>query len=325
MRVKYWGVRGSLPSAPRPEQNIEDAERIMQRFFLLGFSKASDIPAFFSSQNIRDLGGYGTATISVEVKSSSGGQLIIDGGSGLRHLSEHMMRGAAGEGTAEIHIFMTHFHWDHLIGLPFFAPHFISGNKIHYYAVQPELPTMVKNLFRRPNFPVDFQSLSASIDFHQLEPRKLFILGDFKITPYQLDHPDPCWGYRIENQGRVYSHCIDTEGTRFTHEALGLDLPLYQGVDLMCFDAQYTLPELVEKANWGHSAAQIGLDIGFRENIKRILFAHHDPGAQTQRIRSLEKQVRDYYQWKVRQAEINHSILPKVEWEFVYEGLEVEV
>lgn len=323
-KLKYWGVRGSLPSSPSPEQWVKEFEKLLSGFFKAGYSRSEEIAQYLKGLSTPRVGGFGTATTCVEIRSPQS-QIIIDGGSGIRHLSEKMVRGSAGKGEATIHIFLTHFHWDHLIGLPFFAPHFISGNKIHYYAVQPELEEMVRGVFHKPYFPVPFEALGAKVEFHRLEPRKPARIGEFTITPYQLDHPDPCWGYRVEMGGKVYAHCVDTEGTRSTAEALGPDLPLYQNADLMYFDAQYTLPELAEKANWGHSAAQLGLDIAFRENIKYVIFAHHDPGATTAQILEIKAQTQDYYEWRLKMAQAQQQKLPKVLWRYAYEGLEVDL
>src|SRR5690606_14018096 len=157
------------------------------------------------------------------------------------------------------------------------------------------------------------------------EPRKTIKIGDMNITPYQLDHPDPCWGYKVQVGDKTYAHCVDTEGTRVTREELGEDLPLYQGVDLMYFDAQYTFPELAEKANWGHSAAQIGIDIALRENVKHILFAHHDPGATIQQIREIRQQTQEYYNWRIENAKEANETLPPLKWDFAHEGLEVKL
>lgn len=324
LRIKYWGVRGSLPSAPMPELTFQHFQNVMMLFFKQGHKNADEVTEFLKGQSIPRIGGFGTATTCVEVNSSRQ-QIIIDGGSGIRQLSERMMTGSASQGQAEIHIFLTHFHWDHLIGLPFFAPHFIKGNKIHYYAVQDNLDEMVKVIFRKPWFPVPFEALGAQIQFHQLKPREVFQLQDMKITPYKLDHPDPCWGFKVQSGNRTYSHCVDTEGTRITQESLGEDLPLYQGVDLMYFDAQYTLPELAEKANWGHSAAQLGLELAQREGIKAVLFAHHDPGANTEQIFHIQARIRQYYDEQMKKSILNHQTLPEVQWRYAYEGMEVDL
>jgi len=321
LRVVFWGVRGSLPSSASPKKIKENFETLLKLFVSRGNTKADQVASFLDSWPLPDVGGYGTATTCVEVLSPRT-QLIIDGGSGIRNLSEHIMRNVKPKGPVQYHIFLTHFHWDHLIGIPFFAPFFIPGNTINFYAVQPELEEMIRGKFKKPYFPVQFESLPAKVVFHQMEARKSFKLEDMSITPYQLDHPDPCWGAKVESAGKAYAHCVDTEGTRVSRESLGPDLPLYQGVDLMYFDAQYTLPELVEKANWGHSAAQLGLDIAFRENIKKVAFGHHDPGAVNGQVQDLIQQTEEYYTWRRRSAETNHTELPSVDWCFAYEGLE---
>lgn len=322
--AKFWGVRGSLPSAPTPDEWSYHIEGVLRGFFAAGFRDSSQIQKFMQQANVPDLGGYGSATTCVELKSARS-QLIIDGGSGIRSLSQKIMTGTTGRAKGPFHIFMTHFHWDHVIGLPFFAPHFIPGTEIHYYAVQTELEQVVRGIFKRPYFPVHFEDLKAKIHFHILEPRRSFKIEDFVVTPYELDHPDPCWGLKVESGGKVYSHCVDTEGTRVTREELGLDLPLYQGVDLMYFDAQYTLPELAEKANWGHSASQVGLDIALREGVKTVLFAHHDPGARVDEIHDLVRQTREYYESRRSWADENHEALPEVNWSFAHEGLEIKL
>ena len=324
LRIKFWGVRGSLPSSPTPEEWAKDFENLMGGFFKSGYKEQAHVRSYISSLPISQVGGFGTATTCIEVKSKKA-QIIIDCGSGIRNLGEQMMRGPASNGQANIHIFLTHFHWDHLIGLPFFSPIFIAGNRVNFYAVQPDLEQMIRGKFKRPYFPVGYENLPSDIRFYTLDPRKALKIEDMTITPYQLDHPDPCWGYKVESSGKSYAHCVDTEGTRSTREALGPDLPLYQNCDLMYFDAQYTLPELAEKANWGHSAAQIGLDIAFRENIKYVIFAHHDPGATTRQIFELKKQTREYYDWRMQSAGTNRITLPNVKWRYAYEGLEVDL
>lgn len=324
LHLKFWGVRGSLPSCQSPKEWVNSVSHSIGDFFRSGYSHPDQIKEYIAKQSIENLGGFGTHTTVVEVNSNQQ-QIIIDGGSALANLGNQMMKGPAGQGKAEIHIFMTHFHWDHVLGIPFFPPHFVKGNVIHYYAVQPELEDIVRLKFRKPLFPVSYESLPCTIKFHQLEPRQTVKVGDIEVTPYQLDHPDPCWGFKVCHGGKTYAHCVDTEATRVTRESLGLDLPLYQGVDVMYFDAQYTLPELTDKSNWGHSAAQIGLDLAFREGIKRVVFAHHDPGATNQQIQELHRETLSYFLWRQNSASTNRIELPKVEWQYGYEGLELDL
>lgn len=324
LTIKYWGVRGSLPSAPTPTEWTYHIEGVLRNFFTSGYRDLSQISKYMKTLEEPLVGGYGTATTSVEIRSGKS-QILIDGGSGIRNLSEAIMHGTTGRAKGPFHIFMTHFHWDHVIGLPFFTPHFIPGSEIHYYAVQSDLEQLIRGVFKKPYFPVPFEALKANIHFHILEPRKAIKIDDFTITPYQLDHPDPCWGYKVEAGGKAYAHCVDTEGTRVTREELGLDLPLYQNIDVMYFDAQYTLPELAEKANWGHSAAQVGLEIARREGIRRVLFAHHDPGARPEHVMELKRQTGEYYQSLMSKATGSHEASKEIIWDFAHEGLEIKL
>lgn len=324
LNIKYWGTRGSLPSSMLPGEWGLHFEGLLRGFFASGYRDSSQVGKYIDSIEIPHIGGYGSSTTCVEV-SSPHGQVIIDGGSGIRVLSERIMTGSYGRPRGPFHIYMTHFHWDHVIGLPFFTPHFLPGVQIHYYAVQPELEQLIRGIFRKPYFPVPFENLASKIHFHVLEPRKPFQIDDLTLTPFQLDHPDPCWGLKVESGGKTYAHCVDTEGTRVSREDLGPDLPLYQNVDLMYYDAQYTFPELADKANWGHSAAQIGLDIAFREGIKKVLFAHHDPGASIQTIQEIKRQTQEYYQWRLETARENGDNVHDVAWDFAHEGMEIKL
>jgi phosphoribosyl 1,2-cyclic phosphodiesterase len=324
LRIKIWGARGSLPSPMSPWALEEHMRNLLQEFTERGYSKKQDVDQFLSEVPRHRFGGYGGNTPCVEVRSANQ-QLIIDGGSGIRQLGYDLMAGPCGRGTGELHLLFTHFHWDHLIGLPFFTPIFIPGNKIHVYAVQPDLPEVFKTLFQKPYFPVPLERLGAQISYHQLEPRKPKTFGDIQVTPYELDHPDPCWGYRIESGGKSFAHCVDTECARVTQAELGPDLPLYQGVDLMIFDAQYTLMETIEKVNWGHAAASLGLDIAMREGIKKVLFMHHDPASTMEKIAAAETQARRYYENQLKAARRANAKEFAIDWSFAHEGLVVEI
>jgi phosphoribosyl 1,2-cyclic phosphodiesterase len=324
MRIKIWGARGSLPAPLLVSEREKRVKESLQGFFEAGYKKPEEIDKYLEGLPPHLYGGYGGNTPCVEVRVEDQ-RLIIDAGSGIRHLGYELLAGPCGKGAGEVHLLFTHFHWDHLIGMPFFAPVFIPGNKIHVYAVQPDLKEVFQTLFRKPFFPVSLENLGAKIEYHRLEPRKPTKFGEITVIPYQLDHPDPCWGYRFESGGKVYSHCVDTECTRVTREQLGPDLPLYQNVDLMVFDAQYTLMETIEKVNWGHAAASLGLDIAMREGVKKVLFMHHDPASSDEKIAAAEAQARRYYNNQLKNARRSGASLTDVEWAFVQEGMTIKI
>lgn len=324
MRVKLWGVRGSLPTASAPVVVETQVRALLTEILNSSLEPGTALDRFFAAQPATKIGGYGGNTSCVEIKTDRA-SIIIDSGSGIRALGQELMRGPLGAGRGEVHIFFTHFHWDHIIGLPFFAPVFRPGNEIHLYAVQPDLEKIIRTLFQKPFFPVPFEVVPSNIEFHRLEPRVPIMIGDLSLTPYQLDHPDPCWGFRITNGKRVFSYCVDTECVRTSAEDLGADLPLYQGIDAMVFDAQYTLAQAAERVNWGHSAAPIGLDIAMREGIKRMYFAHHDPFSSDVQIAAAEAATRAYHENQIKANQKAGRSYHDVHWEFAQEGLVIRL
>ncbi|MCB0407896.1 MAG: MBL fold metallo-hydrolase [Bdellovibrionales bacterium] len=321
MKVKLWGVRGSLP---RPESPDKLNARILQILEDFHSSKAKSVKDFADSLLPNQLGGYGGNTSCMEVFDGDQ-SIIIDCGSGIKDLGMQLMAGPAAKGNAKIDILITHFHWDHVIGLPFFIPIFIPGNEITFYGVQEDLGQCIKEMFKKPFFPVDFAWLPSKIRFEILEPRKTVKIDGLDVTPYQLDHPDPCWGYRIEKNGRAYAHCVDTEATRVTEQELGKDLGLYKDTNLMVFDGQYTLVEVIEKVNWGHAVAGLGLDIAMREKIDHVVFVHHDPYATHEKIQAAIQQTQDYYQLRVSECKSIGLEVHDVTWEFGFEGMVLDV
>src|SRR6185503_3371395 len=123
----------------------------------------------------------------------------------------------------------------------------------------------------------------------------------------------------------VFSYCVDTECTWMSVRELGPDLPLYQGVDVMIFDAQYSFLEATERINWGHSSAPIGLDLALREKVKRLYFIHHDPAASDGKIAKVEEQTREYFESLLAGGRESREPLPELDWCFAREGMVIEV
>lgn len=316
MQIKFWGVRGSLPSAQTTEDSIKHIERLMNQFFDLGFTTKSDISKFIHKFAPPQLGGFGSSTTCIQIESNDQ-FIVIDGGSGLKYVSDNLFKSGKIATINEFHIFMSHFHFDHIIGIPFFAPHFMKNKIIHYYSVLPNTEQIVRSLFAKPVFPVTYEQLTAKINFHQIENYKPLTVNGFKITSYKLDHPDPCSGFRVEQNGKVYAHAVDHEVERRTHEQLGPDAALFENADLLYIDAQYEESEMIQKKGWGHGTCPRGFEVADRFHVKNLLFAHHEPASKLAETLKMREHATEYFK-----ANYPHS---KLNWDFAYEGQTVKI
>lgn len=316
MQVKFWGVRGSLPHSLSSAAWVGHIEKVMKDFLSKGHSQVSDVEGYLRGRSVLEIGGFGTATTCVQV--SDGGQsLIIDGGSGIKSISDELVKLPSAQQQKVFHIILTHFHFDHIMGLPFFLPHFFKGSEIHYYAPHEETDYVIKSFFQKPMFPVTFSELSADIYFHHLTPHEKNNVNGFEVTPYKTDHPDLCFGYKVEKNGRSYSHAVDNEAVRLTAEELGADAGLYRNTDLLYFDAQYDEEMMGSRKGWGHGTSHRAFEICARFGIKQILLAHHDPSFSIEDSLGQKKKTELIYQKNYAELDLN--------WDYAYEGLSVEV
>jgi phosphoribosyl 1,2-cyclic phosphodiesterase len=316
MKIKLHGVRGSLPTPLYPPALESRIVEILESYTKLFKATGLSTSQFLNNLPHHMKGGYGGNTACTEVSLNST-KVLIDTGSGIRNSMNDYLAEGCGSGTGVVNILFTHFHWDHILGLPFFVPMYIKGNQINFYSVQDDTEEVVRTLFKKPFFPIPFEALESKINFIKLKPREINTIGDLEVTPYLLDHPDPCWGFKISGDGKNYAHCVDSESIRNTRESLGQDLPLYQDIDLMLFDAQYSMKEAEEKKNWGHGSAPLGLEIAVRENIKKIVFSHHDPMASDEAIAKISKLAVKYFESHMQDIQ---GAVP--EWSIAREGAE---
>ena len=219
--------------------------------------------------------GFGGNTSCLEVRGPGSELLVIDGGSGARALGAALTQ-EFGRRVPDLHFLMTHFHWDHIQGLPFFTPLYTSENRVTFHSPKP--PEVTRQILDRqmenPYFPVGSETFSAHRDFVLNESGPLR-LGGITVQPFPLHHPQGASGYRIECGGAVIVHASD-----FEHGEPRLDSVLRdhaQNADVLVFDAQYSPEQYVNRRGWGHStwleATRVARDAG----VKQLVLFHHDP------------------------------------------------
>ena len=306
MRVRFWGVRGSIPCP--------------------------------GAKSWR----YGGNSACIELRAGDAGRLIIiDAGSGIRELGNHLLRHDLAKGPIVTQIFLSHTHWDHIMGFPYFTPIYIPGSKMTVYGPvtfeDDPLEEIVGGQMKYRYFPVNMGELRSEIHYERLQETSTLDLGDgLTVTTKFLNHPVTTLGYRFEYGGKLFCACYDTEpfrnlfitdpnhpdydeamaleGEEVAAEQNALVEDFFAGADMLVHDAQYTEAEYrLNRVGWGHSSMEYAVAAARRAKVKRLALFHHDPDRGDE---ELDKLTEIYCQKK---SDANPDIF------FAREGMVVEL
>lgn len=272
MKLKMWGTRGSLPRAINNQYFIELVDSYAKKAEKAGLSSISEFRNAMRDGNLSVPLTFGGNTTCNEIIHRNH-RFFVDMGTGFADSAAEVMA----QGRNEFTIFQTHVHWDHIMGMPFFVPIYIPGNKLTIYHVHALAPEYIKGQFNGVNFPVKWEDLGADIQFKQLKLYQKLEFDSITVTPFALDHPGGSFGYRFDADDYSLAIAVDNEYKRTSPEELGKDLPYYSNLDVLIFDGQYELDELANYIDWGHSSPPIGVDLALREGIRNLIVTHHDP------------------------------------------------
>jgi phosphoribosyl 1,2-cyclic phosphodiesterase len=217
-------------------------------------------------------------------------RIVLDAGSGLRALGDALVAG----GASETSILLSHLHWDHIQGLPFFAPIYAPGHRVEVISgpngVMP-LEAALRRQMSAPFFPVDFDDVAAQLRARDARPGELGI-GPATVRMARLNHPDPVWGYRVEHAGRSVVYATDTEHYACVDPVLR---QLATGADILIYDAQYTPEEYPGKVGWGHSTWQAAVELARAAGVRQLVLFHHDPRRSDDGVVELEARARSAF------------------------------
>lgn len=233
---------------------------------------------------------YGGNTSCIEV-SLDDCHLILDAGTGIRGLGHDFLR----RGLTRSTILLTHTHWDHINGFPFFAPSFQANKEFHIYAGHLQehggIQHVLANQMANPMFPVPLDALQAKLVFHDFTAGETLSFGpDVKVRTAALNHPNGATAYRIEHAGASVCYVTDTE--HVPGEPDERILALIEGADLVIYDSTYTDDEFPAKVGWGHSTWQEGVRLCRAANVRRLAIFHHDPDHDDEFMEHLEDEAR---------------------------------
>ncbi len=265
MQLIFWGVRGSYP-VPGPA-------------------------------TVR----YGGHTSCVELRSHNGECLVVDAGTGLRGLGKKLAGENFHSDETEYNLVLSHVHWDHIQGLPFFEPAYMGGSKIVVHAPRAaadELRQVIGGITRHEFFPVDLDAVPASFEFREVLPGREFKIGAFELLPIGLNHPFGAVGYRIDADGNSMAYISDTAPfDRMLHKQHFTAAPeepsvedrkvlddmrtalvkALEDVDTVIYDTHFTSDEYEHFPHWGHSTPDHALDICEQAGVRQLILYHHAP------------------------------------------------
>jgi phosphoribosyl 1,2-cyclic phosphodiesterase len=282
MKVIFHGVRGSIPTPLTSRQISDKIEaaglEIFEKTRTKKFRTPKDVSRHLKRSGIHKSGTFGGNTPCVEVLAENGDRLILDAGSGIRALGVSMLREGFGKGQGSCHILFSHFHFDHIQGIPFFIPVFIPGNTINYYGGIPDIVNVIAGQFKGPYFPVEFDKLGAQQHGHTLEPDREYLISGFKVSLHVLNHPNRSFSYRIERDGKVLVYATDSEFMDRPAEEYASYRKFFADADCFIVDTQYAiLDSMTTKFGWGHSSPNIDIDLAHSAGVKSLYFFHYDP------------------------------------------------
>jgi len=291
MKVKFWGTRGSIPTPLSPAAIEDKIRQALHGAAGLDLSSEAAIERYLQRLPVTIRSTVGGNTPCVEVRA---GQqvLVLDAGSGLRLLGQELMKTEFGKGQGAVDILISHTHWDHLQGLPFFRPGFIPGNRVTFHSPHDHLKKAFVGQQDFIYFPVPLDYLSGDIQFHHIPAGEWTQIGDCRIYPFRMKHPGESYAYRIEYESASLVYATDSQYNPVDQAARQVYVEFFRNADLLIFDAQYSFSDATEeKQDWGHSTPMIGADLAHRAGVRRLALFHHDPLSDDEAVYSGLKQA----------------------------------
>lgn len=314
--VRFWGTRGSLPVALTAAGMHARLREVLRAARGQALHSDADIERFLAGLPFALAGTYGGHSSCVQIQGDGPDFLLCDMGSGLRPFGQAALAQRAGK-PQTFHVFMSHLHWDHIMGLPFFVPGFIPGNRVIIYGSHHELPMALHRQQQPPSFPVSLDTIfEGRVEFRHLEPGVPHEVAGLRVTTMLQRHAGDSYGYRFEAAGKVLVYSTDSEHPLSDPAHTERFVRFFRDADLVIFDAMYSLADAISvKADWGHSSNVVGVELCQLAGARRLCLFHHEPVFDDAAIEATLAETR-------RLEEITRSGAP-LQVVAAYDGLEI--
>lgn len=320
MKVRFWGTRGSLPVALTASQIRSKLLAALRGAAGLDLSDRETVEAYVDHRLGFDIAGtFGghSSCVQIETGATEAEHVLLDLGSGARPLAGHFM-GRYGATGQTYHVFLSHLHWDHIMGFPFFSPAYVAGNRIVVHSGHADAEFALRRQQQAPSFPVDFDMLAATIEFRHHLPGEVSDVAGMQVRNILQMHSGDSYGWRFEREGKSLVYSTDSEHKVEDMEMRERFADFFRGADLVIFDAMYSLADAISvRADWGHSSNIMGVELCQLAGARRLCLFHHEPAYDDTQIANVLEETRRF-------EEITREG-HKLEVLSAYDGLEVSL
>ncbi len=318
-RVVFWGTRGSLPVSLSARDVREKLMAALVAADGRKFRSRAALEDFVDQLPFSVNGTFGGNSSCVEIVTEGPEHIICDMGSGARPLGQSKIARFGVPNPQTYHIFISHLHWDHLMGFPFFQPMYIPGNRIVVHGCHARLEEAIRMQMRAPCFPVDYSQAGANIEFDLMTPGKKHFIAGMNVIPKLQLHNGDSFGYRFESIDRTVVYSTDSEHKLDDLLAYESFIEFFAGADLVVFDAMYSLAEAASvKSDWGHSSNVIGVELCQAARVRKLALFHHEPVSDDMQLSRVLAESR-------RLEQLTRGKQPALEVHSAYDGLTIEL
>jgi len=293
--VRLWGTRGSLPVSLTATEVRAKVLAALQGAAGRTFATDAELDAYVDSLGFAGAGTFGGHSPCVEIDTGGPGFVLCDLGTGVRPFGQKIMT-RDGPGTPHTYdVFMSHVHWDHIMGFPFFTPAYIKGNRIRIHGGHANLETAFRRQQAAPSFPVDFSMLGADIEFVQMDPGRTHDVAGLSVQLMLQRHSGDSYAYRFTAAGKSVVYSTDSEHKLADTAETERFVSFFRGADVVIFDAMYSLAESISvKADWGHSSNMVGVEICHMAGVRHLCLFHHEPAHGDETIARVLSETQRY-------------------------------
>jgi phosphoribosyl 1,2-cyclic phosphodiesterase len=292
MKIQFWGVRGSIPTPLTPDEVRGKIDAVIERLHPDDLASEDSKKRFIDSLPKWLYGTAGGNTACVEVTTDDEKRIILDLGSGVRVLGKQ----TALPKNDTFHILLSHFHWDHIQGLPFFDYAYRPDCTLHFYSASEQAEQFLRlQMSGKPFFPVSMDnSFTKNMYFHLTTPGTPFNIGSARIDSKKMKHPGDSYAYAITDGGKKFIYATDVELTTANFERTKDNIDFFEYAQAIVIDAQYLVGEALAKENWGHSPFCYAIDFADFWKIESLYLFHHEPVYDDERIHSILESAKWY-------------------------------